>query len=106
MTDDSGVRWDRSKLRAELVAKWQPLVDAGVPIHVGEWGCHNRTPHAAMLGWMSDLLALWKEAGWGWSLWNLRGGFGVLDSARRDVEYESFRGHLLDRALLELLKAN
>jgi endoglucanase len=106
MTDDRGVLWDREKLRTELIARWTPLVAAGVPIHVGEWGCHNRTPHAAMLGWMSDLLALWKGAGWGWSLWNLRGGFGVLDSARKDVEYEPFRGHLLDRKLLELLRAS
>jgi endoglucanase len=106
MTDDRGVVWNREKLRAALIDTWTPLVAAGVPVHVGEWGCHNRTPHAAMLGWMSDLLALWKEAGWGWSMWNLRGGFGVLDSGRKDVEYETFRGRLLDRRLLELLRAN
>jgi len=106
MTDDRGVLWNRETLRAELIARWKPLADAGVPIHVGEWGCHNRTPHAAMLGWMTDLLALWKEAGWGWSMWNLRGGFGVVDSGRKDVAYEPFRGHLLDRRLLELLRTN
>jgi len=55
---------------------------------------------------MNDLLALWKELGWGWSLWNLRGSFGVLDSGRSDVRYESYNGHLLDRAMLELLIAN
>jgi endoglucanase len=106
MTDDRGIVWDREKLRRALIDPWKPLVDAGVPVHVGEWGCHNRTPHAAMLGWMSDLLALWKEAGWGWSMWNLRGSFGVLDSGRKDVAYERFRGQLLDRQLLELLKAS
>jgi hypothetical protein len=37
-------------------------------------------------------LSLWKEAGWGWSMWNLRGPFGVLDSGRADVAYEDFRG--------------
>ncbi len=106
MTDARGVRWDREKLRAELIAKWQPLVDLGVPVHVGEWGCFTQTPHAACLGWMSDLLALWKEAGWGWAMWNLRGGFGIVDSQRADVAYEDFRGHKLDRRMLELLLAN
>ena len=33
-------------------------------------------------------------------------GFGVVDSARADVAYESFRGHLLDRKMLQLLAAN
>jgi endoglucanase len=105
MVDRRGVTWDRAKLRAELIAKWRPLTDLGVPVHVGEWGCFNRTPHEACLGWMSDLLALWGEAGWGWAMWNLRGTFGVVDSGRADVRYEDFRGHKLDRRMLELILA-
>jgi endoglucanase len=106
MVDAHGVRWDREKLREELIRKWQPLTAVGVPVHVGEWGCFVKTPHAAVLGWMTDLLALWKEAGWGWAMWNLRGGFGLVDSGRADVKYESFRGHQLDRQMLDLLRAN
>ncbi|HET7535665.1 MAG TPA: cellulase family glycosylhydrolase [Candidatus Didemnitutus sp.] len=106
MVDKQGVRWDRAKLREELIAKWQPLVQRGGAVHVGEWGCFTQTPHEACLAWMSDLLALWKEAGWGWAMWNLRGGFGIVDSNRPDVTYEEFRGHELDRKMLELLLAN
>lgn len=106
MTDKHGVRWDRTKLREELIAKWQPLIARGAPVHVGEWGCFTQTPHDVCLAWMADLLALWKEAGWGWSMWNLRGGFGIVDSNRPDVTYENFRGHKLDRKMLELLLAN
>jgi len=106
MTDMHGVLWNREKLRHELIDKWKPLTDIGAPVHVGEWGCHTATPHDVMLAWMTDLLALWKEANWGWSMWNLRGGFGVVDSGRPDVKYENFQGHQLDRQLLELLRAN
>ena len=105
MADARGVLWDREKLRAELITKWRPLVDLGVPVHVGEWGCFNRTPHGACLAWMGDLLSLWREAGWGWALWELRGPFGVVDSGRAEVAYEDFRGHKLDRRMLELLLA-
>jgi endoglucanase len=79
-------------------------VKLGVQVHVGEWGVFNKTPHATALAWMEDSLSLWKEAGWGFSLWNLRGQFGVLDSGREDVTYEDFKGHKLDRRMLELLK--
>ncbi len=103
MADSHGTVWDREKLRQELISKWQPLVKLSAPIHVGEWGCFNKTPHDPCLAWMSDLLALWKEAGWGWAMWNLRGSFGVLDSGRIDVVYEDFHGHRLDRKMLELL---
>jgi endoglucanase len=106
MTAANGERWDREKLRAELITKWQPLVRAGAPVHVGEWGCFVKTPHAVTLAWMNDLLALWKEAGWGWAMWNLRGGFGIVDSGREGVTYENFEGHKLDRKMLELLRAN
>lgn len=106
MTDTLGIEWNRDKLRQELISKWDPLMKEGVPIHVGEWGCYNKTPHDVCLAWMADLLALWKQAGWGWSMWNLRGPFGILDSDRRDVPREYFRGHWLDRKMLELLIAN
>lgn len=96
---------DKETLRRERIQPWKKLEQQGVGIHVGEWGAFNRTPHPVVLAWMRDCLALWKEAGWGWSLWNLHGAFGVLDSQRADVTYEDFKGHKLDRAMLELLQA-
>jgi endoglucanase len=55
---------------------------------------------------MSDCLSLWTKAGWGFALWNLRGSFGVLDSERADVAYEDYKGHKLDRKMLELLRSH
>lgn len=96
---------DKEALRRDLIAPWQALERKGVGIHVGEWGVHNQTPHEVALAWMRDQLTLWREAGWGWALWNLRGSFGVLDSGRSDVQYEDFRGHKLDRAMLKVIQA-
>ncbi len=101
---DDGRIWDKSVLKEMLIDKWKPLVDMGVPVHVGEWGCYNKTPHDVALHWMRDLLSLWKKAGWGHALWNLKGSFGVLNSEREDVKYENYRGHKLDRKMLELIK--
>ncbi len=53
---------------------------------------------------MEDVLATAQEAGFGWALWNFRGGFGILDSNRTDITYESWQGHQLDRAMLEVLQ--
>lgn len=101
---EDGTLWDKTALKAKLIDRWQPLVDKGVQIHVGEWGCYNKTPHDVTLRWMRDILSLWKEAGWGHALWNLKGTFGVLDSERSDVKYENFKSHKLDRKMLELLR--
>lgn len=96
--------WDKERLRREQIEPWKSLAQQGVGVHVGEWGAYNKTPHAVALAWMKDYLDLWREAGWGWALWNFRGTFGVLDSGREDVKYEDWRGHKLDRAMLELLQ--
>jgi endoglucanase len=95
---------DRDWLYRDRIVPWKKLEPLGVGVHVGEWGAYNKTPHGVVLAWMRDCLSLWKEAGWGWALWNFRGSFGVLDSDRRDVAYEDFQGHKLDRKMLNLLR--
>jgi endoglucanase len=98
--------YNRERLRREQIEPWQRLAAQGVGVHVGEWGAYRFTPHPVVLSWMRDCLELWREAGWGWALWNFRGDFGVLDSQRGDVNYEHWRGHKLDRAMLDLLQSH
>ena len=84
--------------------QWNPLIDAGVFVNVGEFGVWKKTPHKVALALIEDELALFKDRNVGWAMWEFRGGFGVLDSGRDDVEYEDFHGHKLDRKLLDLLR--
>ena len=97
--------WDKERLRRERIQPWKEIEAKGVGVHVGEWGAFNRTPQPVVLAWMRDQLELWKEAGWGWAMWNFRGAFGPLDSGRADVQYEEFRGRKLDREMLKLLRS-
>jgi endoglucanase len=96
--------WDRERLQRERIVSWKNLETKGVGIHVGEWGAFNQTDHRTALAWMRDQLDLWKDAGWGWALWNFRGAFGILNSGRSDVKYEDYRGERLDRQMLNLLR--
>lgn len=98
--------WNKDRLIKETYTPWKQLADHNIGVHVGEWGAYNYTPHEVVLSWMKDLLSIWKQYGWGWSLWNFRGPFGILDSGRTDVAYENYKGHKLDRKMLELLQNN
>lgn len=108
--DDGNMRFDTGPMRGrEWLGKthmtaWLKYAADGGKVFVGEWGAFNRTPHDVVLRWMEDCLKNWKEAGWGWALWNFRGPFGIIDSGRKDVEYEKWQGHQLDRNMLELLR--
>jgi aryl-phospho-beta-D-glucosidase BglC (GH1 family) len=85
------------------VRPWAAFGQSG-GVMVGEWGAYNQTPHDVTLRWMEDCLKNYQQAGLGWALWNFRGSFGILDSVRSDVDYEDFRGHQLDRKMLDLLQ--
>ena len=95
----------KATLWNQRIKPWLELAAKGVGVHVGEWGAFNHAPHDVTMAWMRDCLENWKAAGFGWALWNFRGAFGVLDSSRKDVNYEDFHGHKLDRRMLELLRA-
>ncbi|MBN1478907.1 T9SS C-terminal target domain-containing protein [candidate division KSB1 bacterium] len=93
---------DRYKMNGFL-DQWIDLKRNGTPVHVGEWGVYNKTPHDVTLRFMENRLKAMKAAGLGWALWNFRDSFGILDSNRPDVIYEDYNGHKLDRQMLELL---
>ena len=94
----------REYLYRKLLKDWDPLIERGVFCFAGEFGVWKMTPHDIVLDLFEDYLSLWKERNMGWALWNLRGSIGVLDSERSDVKYEDFRGHKLDRKMLDLLQ--
>jgi len=95
--------WDRERLERHYGA-WAAMAENfNMGVHCGEGGCFSNTPHDVTLRWMEDVLDILKGYNIGYALWNFRGGFGILDSGRSDVEYEDWRGHKLDRKMLDLL---
>jgi len=100
----NGTIQNRQWLWEKMIQPWKDAESHGIGVMVGEFGSFNKTPHDVTLRWMEDCLANWRQAGWGWALWNFRGSFGNLDSGRSDVDYEDWEGHKLDRKMLELLQ--
>lgn len=101
--EDGSPRISRQTLE-ERFAPWAELARSGIGVHCGECGCYNKTPHAVMLAWMSDVLDILSAHNVGYALWNFTGPFGILDTGRTDVEMEDWYGLKLDRKLLGLLQ--
>lgn len=87
----------------EMYRPWVDLIKKGVGVHCGECGCYNETPHKIFLAWFEDLLRILKSNEIGFALWEFNGTFGILNSGRKDITYEDWHGHKLDRKLLELM---
>jgi endoglucanase len=98
-----GKYYGREQLE-EFYKPWIALLDKGVGVHCGECGCWKKTPHDVFLAWFGDVIDILTKNNIGYSLWNFRGDFGIMDSGRTDVNYTDWYGHKLDTKLLELLK--
>ena len=105
VNESGSVEMGRAQMEARFVP-WGELARKGVGVHCGEFGCFNRTPHPIALAWLKDVLEVLEMYGIGWSMWNLRGTFGILDSGRSDVMYEGWYGARLDQKMLALMQAH
>ncbi|WP_206081866.1 glycoside hydrolase family 5 protein [Maribellus sediminis] len=93
--------------RKSLETFYRPWIEAlrnGVGVHCGEFGCWQETPHEVFLAWFEDVLSVLTEHNIGWGLWEFKGTFDILNSGRKDVEYEDWYGYKLDTKLLKLLQ--
>lgn len=100
-----GKIWNRDTL-AEYYRPWREVQSQGVAVHIGEMGCYSKTPNDVALRWFSDLLGLFKEYGWGYSLWNFVGAFGIINHGRPGARIEKMRGFDVDRDLFDLVLQN
>jgi hypothetical protein len=101
----SGLLWNRPALRNSYWL-WRRVEKRGAKIHIGEFGCFNRTPDHIALRWLADILSIYKEFGWGYALWNFQGGFGIIEHGRSGAKLESMCGYNVDRTMLDLLLEN
>jgi hypothetical protein len=98
-----GQWWDSDGLR-DFYAPWRALEMAGVSVHVGEFGCYEKTPDGVARAWFADLFTVFREFGWGYALWEFAGPFGIVGHHRPGAVFERLDGFDVDRALLDLLR--
>ncbi|MCL2099286.1 MAG: glycoside hydrolase family 5 protein [Oscillospiraceae bacterium] len=97
--------WDKDALRA-YYAPWVEVEKKGVEVHIGEFGCFNRTPNDIALRWLGDLMSVFKERKWGYSMWNFEGSFGIVNHKRPGAVYTNIGGFEVDKQLLDIMLEN
>lgn len=89
----------------EYYKPWKAVEARGVKVHIGEFGVYNKISNRTALAWLKDLVKVFRENRWGYSLWNFRGSFGVAEHGRPDTVWENYKGFRVDREMLEILKS-
>lgn len=84
--------YDKSVMKSDISIPWNVARAHGLPLHCGEFGVREGVPREIRLAWYRDLRSLFEEFDIGWSNWDYRGGFGLLNA--RGEESEAFTGLL------------
>lgn len=98
-----GKIWNKQTLR-EHYAPWKVLADNGCRVHVGEFGVYNHIDNKIALAWLEDLLDVYNELGFGYSLWNFDGDFGIIGHNRPGTRLEKIGGYDVDIDMYEIYK--
>lgn len=75
-----------------------------IAIMIQEFGVYNKTPHNVAIGYLNDVVSVFRSNNIGYAMWNMIGSIGIIDSERADCNYEQYRGKLLDREMTTILQ--
>jgi len=57
----------------------QKAKELNLQLYCGEWGCYPTVPNESMLRWYGDVRSILEKHDIGWTNWDYKGGFGVVD---------------------------
>ena len=71
--------WDAQRIRMEIDAAAGWGKEHNVPLICNEFGVHRpKAPEASRMRWIHDVRSALEADGIGWTMWDYRGGFGVV----------------------------
>jgi hypothetical protein len=98
---------------SQYLSDWRALAATGKPVMIGEVLQSNMAPHADALSFSDFMLGTFKQANFGWAVWdfdstNPTGAGGFIDNVngRTDVPTQRYNGYTLDPDMLKVFQAN
>jgi hypothetical protein len=89
----------------DLARKLENAKSQNIPVMVQEFGVYNKTPHKVSVDYLTDVVNVFNNNNIGYTMWNMIGSMGIINSGRTDCNYESYRGKLLDRQMTTIIQS-
>lgn len=90
----------------DLVKKLQDAESKEIPVMVQEFGVYNKTPHQVSIDYLNDVVKIFNNFNIGYTMWNMIGTMGIINSGRTDCSYEPYRGKSLDRQMVTIIQTS
>jgi hypothetical protein len=88
-----------------LVKKLEAAESQNIPVMVQEFGVYNKTPHKVTLDYLTDVVKVFNKYQIGYTMWNMIGSMGIINSGRDDCPYEIYKGKSLDRQMTSIIQS-
>ncbi|MDZ7606191.1 MAG: cellulase family glycosylhydrolase [Cyclobacteriaceae bacterium] len=71
--------FNRDSLEAMMVLPFQKAESLNLQLYCGEFGCLPTVPREDLLQWYRDMRSILETHEVGWTNWDYKGGFGIVD---------------------------
>jgi endoglucanase len=76
--DRNGV-FTKDTLEAMMEKPIRKAKELNLQLYCGEWGCLPTVPRESFLAWYGDMRSILESHDIGWTNWDYKGGFGIVD---------------------------
>jgi endoglucanase len=83
------LHYDRTRIREDLALPLSVAERSGQPLHCGEFGVKASVPDEPRLRWYRDVIDALEEYEIAWSIWDLRGEFGLYSGGRPTIAHQA-----------------
>jgi endoglucanase len=83
--DHNGV-FTKETLKARILKPLLYAKDRGLQVYCGEWGCRPTVPRKDFITWYRDMRSILEELDIAWTIWDYKGGFGIVDQDNKPVK--------------------
>ncbi|NJN25173.1 MAG: glycoside hydrolase family 5 protein [Cyclobacteriaceae bacterium] len=80
--------YDKTRLEAMMQKPIQKAKELNLQLYCGEWGCMPTVPRESLLAWYDDMRSILEKHDIGWTNWDYKGGFGIIDRNRDNQSIE------------------
>ena len=93
--EDQNAIFTKDSLEQMMEKPLRKAKELNLQLYCGEWGCLPTVPRESFLQWYADVRDILEKHEVGWTIWDYKGGFGIVDRRDENKPVDDLIGVLL-----------
>jgi endoglucanase len=88
--EDQNAIYTKDSLEKMMEKPIRKAEELNLQLYCGEWGCLPTVPRESFLQWYADVRDILEKHEIGWTNWDYKGGFGIVDRRNENTPIDDF----------------